>query len=444
MEDAKMQTLQSNISPLILSQQLENFYPIDVAAIISNYSDEQLTTLIPLLDKNIWAQIIEQLNSTIQQKILVKMSLEQVIAIFEQMSKDDVVDLLGELPFSTRKAVLKKMKEQDRKIIESLQKFPSDSAGGLMTTEYIALNENLTMAQALAKIKEIAPESEIISVIYLLNNEKQLVGTINLRQILIHKDNDLLKTFQDKVFLTVYPDMDQEEVSQIVSKYDLIAIPVINHRQQLLGIITVDDIIDVIIDEQTEDLLGLGGVDKEERLDMPLLASVSKRLPWLLVNLLTAFLASFTVGLFQSTIQKVVVLASVMSIVAGMGGNAGTQTLSLMIRSIALGKIQVRKEWQFLSKEFCLSLINGAVTGLVTGVTLYFYYHNFYLGLIIFIAMIGNLIIAGVFGYVIPILLKKVNIDPAIASSIFLTTLTDVGGFFIFLMLAKIFLPFLK
>ncbi|MCJ0583578.1 magnesium transporter, partial [Enterococcus cecorum] len=392
-----MQTLQSNISPLILSQQLENFYPIDVAAIISNYSDEQLTTLIPLLDKNIWAQIIEQLNSTIQQKILVKMSLEQVIAIFEQMSKDDVVDLLGELPFSTRKAVLKKMKEQDRKIIESLQKFPSDSAGGIMTTEYIALNENLTMAQALAKIKEIAPESEIISVIYLLNNEKQLVGTINLRQILIHKDNDLLKTFQDKVFLTVYPDMDQEEVSQIVSKYDLIAIPVINHRQQLLGIITVDDIIDVIIDEQTEDLLGLGGVDKEERLDMPLLASVSKRLPWLLVNLLTAFLASFTVGLFQSTIQKVVVLASVMSIVAGMGGNAGTQTLSLMIRSIALGKIQVRKEWQFLSKEFCLSLINGAVTGLVTGVTLYFYYHNFYLGLIIFIAMIGNLIIAGVF-----------------------------------------------
>lgn len=444
MEDAKMQTLQSNISPLILSQQLENFYPIDVAAIISNYSDEQLTTLIPLLDKNIWAQIIEQLNSTIQQKILVKMSLEQVIAIFEQMSKDDVVDLLGELPFSTRKAVLKKMKEQDRKIIESLQKFPSDSAGGIMTTEYIALNENLTMAQALAKIKEIAPESEIISVIYLLNNEKQLVGTINLRQILIHKDNDLLKTFQDKVFLTVYPDMDQEEVSQIVSKYDLIAIPVINHRQQLLGIITVDDIIDVIIDEQTEDLLGLGGVDKEERLDMPLLASVSKRLPWLLVNLLTAFLASFTVGLFQSTIQKVVVLASVMSIVAGMGGNAGTQTLSLMIRSIALGKIQVRKEWQFLSKEFCLSLINGAVTGLVTGVTLYFYYHNFYLGLIIFIAMIGNLIIAGVFGYAIPILLKKVNIDPAIASSIFLTTLTDVGGFFIFLMLAKIFLPFLK
>ncbi|MCJ0565370.1 magnesium transporter MgtE N-terminal domain-containing protein, partial [Enterococcus cecorum] len=162
-----MQTLQSNISPLILSQQLENFYPIDVAAIISNYSDEQLTTLIPLLDKNIWAQIIEQLNSTIQQKILVKMSLEQVIAIFEQMSKDDVVDLLGELPFSTRKAVLKKMKEQDRKIIESLQKFPSDSAGGIMTTEYIALNENLTMAQALAKIKEIAPESEIISVIYL-------------------------------------------------------------------------------------------------------------------------------------------------------------------------------------------------------------------------------------------------------------------------------------
>lgn len=359
------------------------------------------------------------------------------------MSKDDVADMLGELPIALRKSLLNKMKENDRVILTSLLGYPNDSAGGLMTTEYIALNENLCVRQALNKIKEIAPKTEIITIIYLLNNQKQLVGTVNLRDLFTHQEEKLLKDFKNPNVLKVHPEEDQEQVSLLVSKYDLLAIPVVNHRDLLLGIITVDDIIDVIIDEQTEDLLGLAGVDKEERLNAPLIDSVKKRLPWLVINLATAFMASFTIGLFEGTIEKVVALASVMSIVAGMGGNAGTQTLSLVIRGIALGEVKLKEDWRLIIKEFCLGIINGAITGFITAIIIYWHYHNIFLGVIILIAMMGNLVIAGVFGFTIPLVLKKLNIDPALASSIFLTTMTDVGGFFIFLGLAQLFLAYL-
>jgi magnesium transporter len=243
--------------------------------------------------------------------------------------------------------------------------------------------------------------------------------------------------------ISVNPEEDQETVSLLVSKYDLKAIPVINHKNCLLGIITVDDIIDVIVAEQTEDMLRLGGVGKEERVDSTLKTSIKKRLPWLFINLGTAFLASFTVGLFEDVIAQVVALAAAMPIVAGMGGNAGTQTLSVVIRSIALGEVSLKKNWKLVFKEIALGVVNGAATGILTGIILYMKYNNPYLGLIIFAAMIGNLVIAGFFGFLIPLLLKVFGIDPALASAIFLTTATDVFGFFIFLGLSKMFLPLL-
>lgn len=198
-----------------------------------------------------------------------------------------------------------------------------------------------------------------------------------------------------------------------------------------------------MVEEHTEDMLKLGGVSKEENIDTTLGESIKMRLPWLLINLLTAFLASFTVGIFESTIEQVVALAAAMPIVTGMGGNAGTQTLSIMVRSIALGEIKLKDTFKLLLKEVFLGIINGAVTGALTGIVLYFIYGNMYLGLIIFASMIGNLIIAGFFGFIIPLILKSCHADPALASTIFLTTATDVFGFFIFLGLSKIFLPLL-
>lgn len=290
------------------------------------------------------------------------------------------------------------------------------------------------------KIKEITPKTEYIQTIYVMNSNKKIKGTVDLRDIIIAEENLKLADIAEENFIYVEPELDQEEVAKIVSKYDLNAVPVLNSSKRMLGIIMVDDIVDVLVEEQTEDILKMGGVAKEETLDSTLIESIKMRLPWLLVNLITAFLASLTVKAFENTIAKVVALSAIMSIVTGMGGNAGTQTVSIIIRNLAIGKVKFKEVGHLLLKEILLGLINGAVIGLVTGIIVTIIYHNIYLGLIIFLAMIGNLMISGFFGLVIPIVLEKLKIDPALSSSIFLTTATDVLGFFLFLSLASIFL----
>ena len=359
------------------------------------------------------------------------------------MEKDDIVDILGGLSIGRRKELINAMKSDEQHQILTLLQYPEDSAGGIMTTAYIALKESSTVEQALNKIREIGPKTEVIEILFVVNEAGQLVGKCDLRDLLSKEHNFTLGEIMNTNVYTVTPELDQEEVAKIVAKYDLKAIPVISQKRQILGIITLDDIIDVIIEEDNEDMLSMAGVNSEENIYTSLTQSIKMRLPWLLVNLATAFLASLTVKSFESTIAKVVALSSIMTIVTGMGGNAGTQTTSIMVRQLADSNLTFKKCVKPFVKEIFLGVIDGAVNGLVTGVIVAVIYHNIYLGLIIFLAMIGNLIIAGVFGFIIPVLLKKFHQDPAVSSSIFLTTATDVLGFFIFLTLAKIFMPFL-
>lgn len=422
---------------------IDHMYPIDIALVLEDFSDESLLRFYELIHNELMAEIIEQSSHQLQVRIIKLFDFQDIIDLFSYMSNDDIADILGNLPIKTRKDLLKMMKKNDTKQLQELLGYDEDSAGGIMTTEYIALKSDLTIEEALKKIREIGPETEVIEIIFVLDKNKKLIGTADLRDILLaSEDKRLIDIMEDNV-IYVTPEVDQEKVSLLVSKYDLKAIPVINNNNCLLGIITVDDIIDVIVEEQTEDMLRLGGVSKEERANSTLKTSITKRLPWLFINLGTAFLASFTVGLFEDVIAQVVALAAAMPIVAGMGGNAGTQTLSVAIRGIALGELSLKKNWKLVFKEVTLGVINGAATGLLTGIILYMKYNNPYLGLIIFAAMIGNLMIAGFFGFLIPLLLKVFDIDPALASAIFLTTATDVFGFFIFLGLSKMFLPLL-
>ena len=312
-----------------------------------------------------------------------------------------------------------------------------------MTTEYIALYEDMQIIDAIKKIKEIAPKTELIEIIFVLNTNKELVGTVELRDILIAPEHKTLGEITDRHYIYVVPETDQEEVALLGSKYNLKAIPVLNKKRAILGIITIDDIVDVMVEEQTEDVLKMGGISKIEEIDSPVKDSIKLRLPWLIVNLITAFLAAFTVKCFESTIAQVVALSSIMSIVTGMGGNAGTQTVSVIIRNIAIGKVKLKDSFKLLAKQFVVDLFNGAIIGIITGVVISIVYGNVYLGIIIFLAMIANLIISGACGILIPLILNKMKIDPALSSSIFLTTATDVLGFFIFLSLAKVFLPHL-
>ncbi|MGB4438923.1 MAG: magnesium transporter [Sedimentibacter sp.] len=422
---------------------INNMYPIDIAIVLEELNDESLLKFYKLIDNELMAEILEQADEELQVRIIKLFDYQFIVHLFSYMSKDDIADILGNLPIKMKKDLLKMMKEMDIKQLQELLGYDEDSAGGIMTTEYIALSGELSIAESFKKIKEIGPRTEVIETIFVINKRKELIGTADLRDILVAPDDEKLHNIMDDNIISVFPEVDQEEVSLLVSRYDLKAIPVVNRKNSLLGIITVDDIIDVIVEEQTEDMLRLGGVNKEERVDSTLATSILKRLPWLLINLGTAFLASFTVGLFEDVIVKVVALAAAMPIVAGMGGNAGTQTLSLVIRSIALGEASLEKNWKLVFKEVAIGIINGAATGAVAGIILYLKYGNPYLGLIIFAAMIGNLAIAGFFGFLIPLLLKVFGIDPALASAIFMTTATDVLGFFIFLGLAKMFLPLL-
>ncbi len=426
-----------------LNSFIEENHTIDIAIALEEFIDEEIIKFASMVKTDLLGQIVEESDEDIQIKLLDSIEPKKIVEIFSYMSNDDITDILGNLSVKMRKEYLSMMKSKDSKEVQILLSYGEDTAGGIMTTQYISLKNTLTIKETLNKIKSIAPKTEVIETLFIVDEKHHLVGTADLRDILIAPEESSIMEIVDDNVISVEPDTDQEEVSLLVSKYDLNVIPVVNKRNVIIGIITVDDIIDVIVEEQTEDLLHMSGVSPDETFDNTVKNSVKERLPWLFVNLITAFLASFTVGLFENTISQVVALAAAMPIVAGMGGNAGTQTLSLVIRGIALGELELSKDWKLVFREVLLGLVDGLAVGLIAGIILSIRYNNVFLGMIILASMMFNLIIAGTFGFIIPLVLKKLNADPAISSSIFLTTATDVFGFFVFLGLSSLFLPLL-
>ncbi len=426
-----------------LNEVIESAYAIDIAIALEEFSEEELLAFYKRVDNEHMARILEQMEEDLQQDFVELLDYPDILSMFKYMSKDDIADIIGEMPVNRRKTIMRMLKRKDSAEIESLLLYEDDTAGGIMTTEYIALSGKLTIEKALNKIKEIGPKTEVIDTIFVLNGKKELIGVADLRDILVADNDETLESIMDDNVISVTSDMDQEEVSHIASKYDLTAVPVVNRKGSLLGIITVDDIIDVLFEEQTEDILKMGGASAEESIDSTVAESIKFRLPWLMVNLCTAFLASFTLSLFEDTISQVVALSAIMTIISGMGGNAGNQTMSIVLRSITLGEINLKDDWQRVFKPILAGIVNGAVTGVVAGVITALKYGNPFFLVIVTLAMIINNIVAAFFGFFVPLVLKSLNVDPALASSIFLTTATDVLGFFVFLSLAKVFMPLL-
>ena len=428
---------------LRLIDKLDDITSVDLANELSSFDDEEIKVLCYKLDDEMLARVLEEAEFKNQNRIIKYLNNDRILRVFKYMSKDDIVDILGDINIGTAKDLINRMQEGDSSVIKELLGYEDDTAGGLMTTEYISLYGDMLVHNVMQRIKSIASETEYIDTIYVINKEKELIGTVKLRDLLMASEEETLQKICDKHFVYVRPETDQEEVAGLVSKYDLKAIPVLNNKHSMLGIITIDDIMDVVTEETTEDIMKMGGVSKIEEIDSRISKKIRLRLPWLVINLITAFLAALTIKLFESTIAQVVALSSIMSMVTGMGGNAGTQTVSVIVRNIAMGKIKLKDSLRVLIKQFVVDVFNGIVIGLITGIAVYAIYHNVYLGIIIFLAMIANLVISGFCGTLIPLVLAKMKIDPALSSSIFLTTATDVLGFFIFLSLANIFLPHL-
>ena len=422
-----------------LSEYIKENNPIDVAQAAEYLDDEELWKMCSILSSDDIASVLEQADDELRVRFTYALSNNELLEIFSNMAQDDIADIVGDLTIGRRKTIVNLIKDKDRTEMTN----PADTAGGIMTTAYIAIKDDLKVIEGLEKIREIGPKIEVIETIFVVNARGQLIGIADLRDILSSDKDILISDIMKENFISVGPEMDQEEVAKLVSKYDLKAIPVVNQRMAILGIVTVDDIIDVIVEEYNEDMLEMGGVSKEESLDTTLFQSIKLRLPWLLINLITAFMASFTVKVFEGTIAQVVALSSIMTIISGMGGNAGSQTQSILVRQIATDKVDFKRNWKSFVKEIFLGIINGTVNGLITAVIVIILYRNIFLGVITVIAMIGNLVVAGIFGFLVPVVLDKFGADPAVSSSIFVTTATDVLGFFIFLGLANIFLPML-
>lgn len=427
----------------LLHEYITDVNAIDIAVSARELDDRQLWKLCYLLQSEDLAKVLEQADEEFSVRMVQSITNDELIDVFGYMQKDDIADLIGNLPIVQRKALINQMLEGERKIICTLMDYPQDSAGGIMNTGYIALDEDETVGKGMAKIRQTANRSEVIETIYVVNHSHQLVGTANLRLFLTSDKNTKIRDIMKEKPVFVHPEDDQEYAANLVSKYDLTSIPVVNHRGSILGIITVDDIIDVIVEEYNEDILELGGVSSEETLNSTPMESIKHRLPWLLVNLATAFIASLTVRSFESTISQVVALSATMTIVTGMGGNSANQVQSILVRQLSQDEISTSRYLNAFRKELLVGFVDGLVTGTVTGVIVSVIYHNVFLGLIILVAMTGNMIVAGTFGFLVPVILKRLGVDPAVSSSIFVTTATDVLGFFIFLGLASVFLPYL-
>jgi magnesium transporter len=360
----------------------------------------------------------------------------------QEIPSDDAAALIDYLPDELSTEVLELMRRRESGQVESLLEYGEQTAGRIMNPQVFALSEDLTVGEAITALQS-SRDVEMVFYLYVVDARRHLVGVTSLRRLLLVSPETPLKRIMTPELTSVRVDTDQEEVARLVASYNLLAVPVVDEESKLVGIVTVDDVIDVIKDEASEDLLRLAGVSGDERISTPASEALRKRLPWLGINLITAFLAASVVALFEGTIQQVTALAVFMPIVAGMGGNAATQTLTVVVRGIALGELTWSNSRKVLIKEALVGISNGVLLGVVAALVAWITRGSPMLGLVLCAAMIINMFVAATAGTLVPLGLRAANIDPALASSVFITTLTDVAGFFSFLGLAFLLVEYL-
>ena len=425
---------------------LQKQHPADLAQLFSELTDK---------DRHSAFSLLVERNSRLAMEALSELDPEAGAALLADRSADDIVKLMQELPSDDAAAIISYLPEElSTAVLEQIHKRPAGAdvgdlleyaektAGRIMNPKVFALSEDMTAGEAITALQG-SRDVEMVFYLYVIDARRHLVGVVSLRRLLLVSPTTPLKRIMTTDLISARADMDQEEVARQVASYNLLAIPVVDEENKLVGVITVDDVIDVIKDEATEDVYRLAGVSSDDRVFTSAGESLRKRLPWLLVNLVTAFLAALVVALFQNTISIVTALAIFMPVVAGMGGNAATQTLTVIVRGIALGELTWSNTRKALFKEAAVGLMNGAACGLIGGIVVWLFKGDPWLGMILAMAMIINMFVAAIAGTLIPLSLRALKVDPALASSVFITTLTDVFGFLSFLGLGTLFIKYL-
>ena len=417
-------------------------HPSDIAKLFISLEEEEKIYIFSLLDPAVASDVLLEVDEQTRERLISSISKAELTEIVDEMATDDAADVIAELPHEEAKTVLEGIGWEESAEVQRLLKYPEDTAGGIMQTELVMVNEDVTIQEAIEQVRAKSEEIQNIHNVFVVDEVTRLVGIVPLAKLILTKPHLPIKDIMNQNPVKVLADTDQEEVARIFQKYDIVSLPVVDKDEILLGGITIDDVMDVVEEEIFEDFYKMASLNTDERvLDSPS-RSLKLRFPWLLINLATAFAAASVIKVFENTIQTVVTLAVFMPVVAGMGGNAATQTITVVVRGLALGELELRYARRVLLKNIAVGFANGVLIGIVAAVAAYLLGVNYMIGLLLFLAMIANLVIAGFSGTIIPLVLKWYKADPALSATVFVTTCTDVGGFFSFLGLAAVFIKY--
>ena len=421
-----------------INQTLKDLHESDVANLIENLSFETRAKLIELEDFNIDPEIFIEINESVQSEVLQSLSSESISKIIKRLESDNSIKILENLDKNKKNSVLDKLPPKDRFLLEEGLSYPEDTAARLMQREFTAVPSNWTVGQTIDYLRESKDLPEEFLEIFIVDNDFKPIGTVPSSRVLRTSRDSKMSLIMTEMPVLISVNTDKEEVGHTFENYNLISAGVVNKDNKLVGMITADDVVTVVQDEAEEDALRLAGVGDEEITDS-VLVKTKRRFNWLLLNLFTALLATWVISKFGASIEQMVALAFLMPIVASMGGNAGMQTLAVTIRAIATKELSAGNFNTVVGKEFLIGILNGIIFALITAIIVQVWFKEINLSFLIAISMILNMIVAGLFGILVPVSLKKLNIDPALASSVFVTTITDVIGFLSFLGIGSYF-----
>jgi magnesium transporter len=434
----QMETLRQRLHQILEEEEellravelLGETHPADQADLIEQLEEGHRQRLLQALSHEHLAEVLEYLEEDLRADLLAGLPAETIAPLLDRVDENVAADIVQDLEPGQADEVIQLL--EDREAVRELVGYPEESAGGRMSTEVVALRRYWTVEDAISFLRQESPDDQHPFYVYVVDDEHHLTGTVSLRALVTAAPETPIAAIMSEEVRSVLVTDDQEEVAQQMRHYNLLALPVVDAEGSLRGVITADDVLDVQVEEATEDIYRMAGLAEEERLFRPIRESVPPRLAWLSVNLVTALLAAITVSAFEGTIERVAVLAVFMPMVAGMGGNAGLQTLTLVVRSIALGEVEPRDGWRVLRHEAGVALINGLLVGSAVGVIALIWKGNGWLAMIVGVAILANIANAMLVGVMVPLTLRRLKVDPALASGV-ISTIADVLGFLVFL-----------
>ncbi|MDO4641722.1 MAG: magnesium transporter [Neisseria sp.] len=419
---------------------LRDLHPADVAVVLESLPPKERVIVWKLAEPEDDGDVLLEVSDAVRETLIETMDKDELLAAVEDLDADDLAELAEDLPQHVIAEALQTRDAEERAQVQAALSYEDDQVGAIMDFEQVSVRADVACEVVLRYLRRFDSLPPHTDKIFVVDENDVLIGVLPIRKLLVSDPEETVENVMAKDVVRFKPTDDVEEAAQAFERYDLITAPVIDENKKLVGRITIDDMVDVIREESEADMLNMAGLQEEEDLFAPVWDSVKNRWAWLAINLCTAFVASRVIGAFEGSISKIVALAALMPIVAGIGGNSGNQTITMIVRAMAVGQITNQQAWRLLKKEIGVALVNGVIWGSVMGAVSWVLYHSMGIGLVMVAAMTLNLLLAAIVGVLIPVVLEKAGRDPALGSSVLITAVTDSGGFLIFLGLATIFL----